>query len=78
MPESRLHFLVIRLSSIGDIVHTLPAVAALGRAHPQAQIHWAIEERFSELLKGNPFVRRIIKLDTLGWRKKLAIPGIRK
>ena len=69
MPESRQRFLVIRLSSIGDIVHTLPAVAALGRAHPQAEIHWAVEERFSDLLSGNPYVSRVIKLDTLGWRK---------
>jgi len=72
MPESRLRFLVIRLSSIGDIVHALPAVAALGRTYPQAQIHWAIEKRFSALVEGNPFVHRVIKLDTLGWRKNLA------
>jgi lipopolysaccharide heptosyltransferase I len=69
MPESRQRFLVIRLSSIGDIVHTLPAVAALGRANPQAEIHWVVEDRFSELLAANPFVSRVIKLDTLGWRK---------
>ncbi len=69
MPGSRQRFLVVRLSSIGDIVHTLPAVAALGRAHPQAEIHWVVEERFSELLAANPYVSRVIKLDTLGWRK---------
>lgn len=69
MPDSRQRFFVVRLSSIGDIVHTLPAVAALGRAHPQAEIHWAVENRFAELLRGNPFVSRVIKLDTLGWRK---------
>lgn len=69
MPESRQRFLVVRLSSIGDIVHTLPAVAALGRAHPQAEIHWVVEDRFAELLTGNPFISRLIKLDTLGWRK---------
>ncbi|MEJ2009002.1 MAG: lipopolysaccharide heptosyltransferase I [Acidobacteriota bacterium] len=72
MPESRLRFLVIRLSSIGDIVHTLPAVAALGCSYPQAQIHWAVEDRYSELLRGNPFVGHVIRLDTLGWRKNLA------
>lgn len=72
MQESRQRFLVVRLSSIGDIVHTLPAVAALGRAHPQAEIHWVVEERFSELLTANPFVSRVIKLDTLGWRKNPA------
>lgn len=76
MIESRLRFLVIRLSSIGDIVHTLPAVAALSHAHPEAQIHWAIEKRYAELLAGNPFVRRVIKLDTLGWRKNLTSSNI--
>ena len=64
-------FLVIRLSSIGDIVHTLPAVAALGDTFPQAQIHWAVETRYAELLEGNPFVHRVLKLDTLGWRRRL-------
>jgi lipopolysaccharide heptosyltransferase I len=72
MPESCPRFLVIRLSSIGDIVHTLPAVAALGHAHPQAEIHWAVENRFSALLRGNPFISRLITLDTLDWRKNLA------
>ena len=69
MSGSRQRFLVIRLSSIGDIVHTLPAVAALGRAHPQAEIHWAIENRFAPLIESNPFVSRMIRLDTLTWRK---------
>lgn len=72
MTESVTHFLVIRLSSIGDIVHTLPAVAALGRANPLAEIHWAVEDRFSDLIKGNPYVSHLIKLDTLGWRNNLA------
>ena len=72
MPESRQRFLVIRLSSIGDIVHALPAVSALGRAYPQAQIHWVIEKRFAALLEGNPYVHRVIQMDTLGWRKNLA------
>lgn len=75
MPETATRFLVIRLSSIGDIVHTLPAVAALARAHPQAEIHWAVEARFSELLQGNPYVSRVIKLDTLGWRNNLSSGG---
>jgi len=61
-------FLVIRLSSIGDIVHGLPAVAALGQSFPQAEIHWLIEERYAALLAGNPYLGRVIPLDTLSWR----------
>ena len=60
--------LVIRLSSIGDIVHALPAVAALGDSFPQIEIHWLIEKRYAPLLAGNPYVHRILPLDTLSWR----------
>jgi heptosyltransferase-1 len=67
---SEMKFLVVRLSSIGDIVHALPAVAALGDAYPGAEIHWAIEKRFAPLLNGNPYVSRVIKFDTLGWRRE--------
>ncbi len=66
--------LVVRLSSIGDIVNTLPAVAALREAFPQAMITWAVETRYAVLLEGNPSVDRTIELDTLGWRKRLASP----
>jgi len=62
--------LVIRLSSIGDIVHTLPAVAALGESFPEAEITWAVETQYAELLEGNPFVGRLARLDTMGWRKR--------
>ena len=68
---SPLRFLVIRLSSIGDIVHALPAVAALGQSFPKAEIHWLIENRYASLLAGNPYVHRIIPLDTLSWRGSL-------
>ncbi len=71
MSESGLAFLVVRLSSIGDIVHALPAVAALGETYPQAKIHWVVEERHAGLLEGNPYLHRVMKLDTLGWRKRL-------
>lgn len=71
MAETRHRFLVIRLSSIGDIVHALPAVAALGETFPDAKIHWAIETRHASLLDGNPYVHRVVRLDTLGWRKNL-------
>lgn len=66
-----MRFLVIRLSSIGDVVHALPAVSALGATFPQAQITWVIEARYAGLLAGNPFVHETIALDTLGWRTRL-------
>ena len=71
MPETQFRVLVIRLSSLGDIVHALPAVAALGETFPDTEIHWAVEARHAGLLSGNPYVRRIVPLDTLGWRQRL-------
>lgn len=62
--------LVIRLSSIGDIVHALPAVAALGEGFPDAEIVWAVEKRYADIVQGNRFVRRVLELDTLGWRTR--------
>lgn len=67
--------LVIRLSSIGDIVHALPAVAALGGSLPEAEIIWAVEKRYAGILQGNPFVQRVIELDTLGWRNRWTSPS---
>jgi len=44
-------FLVVRLSSLGDIVHTLPAVAALRESFPKARIDWVVDQRWSQLVE---------------------------
>ena len=44
------HFLIIRLSSLGDIIHTLPAFSALRKKFPQAMISWLVEEKGKEIL----------------------------
>jgi heptosyltransferase I len=77
MTDPAQRFLIVRLSSIGDIVHALPAAAALAESFPRAQIHWVVETRHALLLKGNPYVHRVIELDTLGWRKRLTSSGTR-
>lgn len=46
--------LVIRLGAMGDVIHTLPAVAALGR------VTWVIDPRWAPLLEGNPHVERVV------------------
>ncbi len=71
MTDAAQRFLIVRLSSIGDIVHALPAAAALAEAFPRAQIHWVVEKRYALLLEGNPHLHHIVVLDTLGWRRRL-------
>jgi heptosyltransferase-1 len=51
--------LIIKPSSLGDIVHTLPAVAAIRDAHPKAKITWVMNPEFTPLLRGNPDVNHI-------------------
>jgi heptosyltransferase-1 len=51
--------LIIKPSSLGDIVHTLPAVTLLREAHPGAEITWVINPEFAPLLRGNPDVNHV-------------------
>jgi len=54
--------LVVRLGAMGDIVHALPAVAALKQGFAGPRLTWAVEPRWSPLLEGNPFVDRVVWL----------------
>ena len=71
------HFLIVRLGSLGDIVHALPAVSALRSAHPQARIDWVVERRWSPVLEGNPDIDNVVWLDTLGFRRAPLSPQTR-
>lgn len=64
-----MKILIVKLSSIGDIVHTLPTLAAIRNALPNAEISWAAEKRAAEILRGNPFIKNLIEIDTRLLRK---------
>lgn len=67
-----MRILIVKLGAIGDVVHTLPALAALRRALPAAFIAWAVERGGpAKLLRDNPCLDELIELDTRGWRKEL-------
>ena len=59
-----MRLLIVKLGSIGDIVHTLPVLAAVRRALPDAHISWAVEEKCAEILRGNPMIDNLIEIDT--------------
>jgi len=52
--------LVVKPSSLGDIIHALPTVRILRRAFPQADIAWLINENFAPILDGCPVISRVI------------------
>ncbi len=60
--------LIIRLSAIGDVIHTLPALAALRRALPRARIGWVVEDLSAPLLEGHPQIDRLYVIPKRRWR----------
>ena len=64
-----MRILIVKLSSIGDVVHTLPAAALLRRALPDARVSWVVERRAAAIIEGSPVIDELIQLDTKAWRK---------
>lgn len=64
-----MRLLIVKLGSIGDIVHTLPSLAAIRRALPRADISWVVERRAAEILRDNPLLDRLIEVDTKALRR---------
>ena len=54
--------LAVRLGAMGDIIHSLPAVASLKHSYPGSRLTWVVEPRWAPLLEGNPFVDRVVLL----------------
>lgn len=76
-----MKILIVKLGAIGDIVHTLPALAAIRRTVPDAEISWVVERGSAEILRGNPFIDDLIEIDTRGLKgsKLLSqlLPGLK-
>jgi lipopolysaccharide heptosyltransferase I len=66
-----VRILIVKLGSIGDIVHTLPSLAAIRKALPHAEISWVVERRSAEILRDNPLLDRLIEVDTKALRRGL-------
>ncbi|MDH7500066.1 MAG: lipopolysaccharide heptosyltransferase I [candidate division NC10 bacterium] len=63
--------LVVKPSSIGDVVHALPTVAALRRGIPDSFLAWMVEEEAADIVTGNPHVDEVIISSRKRWQKEL-------
>jgi heptosyltransferase-1 len=77
--------LIVKTSSMGDVVHALPALSDLLRAHPGLEVDWLVEAPFAAIPRLHPGVRRVLPLSWRKWRKSLwkadtraAIAGLRR
>jgi heptosyltransferase-1 len=55
-----MNILIVKLSAIGDVIHTLPSLASLRKLYPDANITWVVEEASSDLIKDHPYLDRVI------------------
>jgi heptosyltransferase-1 len=72
-----LTILLVRVSSLGDVLHNLPIVADILRHYPDAQIDWVVEEGYASLVRLNERVRSVIPFALRRWRKSLGRPETR-
>lgn len=71
-----MRILIVKLSAIGDIVHTLPALAVIRQGLPEAEIDWAVETSAAEILRGNPLIANLIEINTKDLRQRKTARGI--
>ncbi|MCK2088257.1 lipopolysaccharide heptosyltransferase I [Thauera aromatica] len=64
-----MHVLIVKTSSLGDVIHTLPALTDAARALPGIRFDWVVEEAFAEIPRWRPAVDRVIPVAVRRWRK---------
>lgn len=73
-----MYILIVRTSSMGDLIHTLPAVSDIVRRYPEAVIDWVVEEAFAEIPSWHPAVDRVIPVALRRWRRSWFSAPVRK
>lgn len=64
-----MRVLIIKTSSLGDVIHTLPALTDAARVFPGIRFDWVVEEAFAEIPTWHPAVERVIPVAVRRWRK---------
>jgi lipopolysaccharide heptosyltransferase I len=72
MPE---RILIVKPSSLGDIIHALPVLAGLRRAWPEALIDWILATEYADLLSGHPMINEAILIRKGEWKRISRLPA---
>jgi heptosyltransferase-1 len=64
-----MRLLIVKTSSLGDVVHTLPALTDAARAVPGLRCDWLVERAFAEIPAWHPVVERVIQCNLRTWRR---------
>lgn len=68
--------LLVKTSSMGDVIHNLPIVSDIRSRRPDADIHWLVEEGFADIPRLHPGVNEVIPVALRRWRKQLWRPSV--
>lgn len=74
-PSGLRKILIIKPSSLGDIIHGLPVLHALSLRYPEARLHWVVAKGFAGILEGHPLIHRLWIIDKDAWKKPRNLPG---
>lgn len=69
-----MRVLIVKVSSMGDIIHALPVVRDLRRFNPAIQIDWVVEEAFAEIVQAHSGVDRVLPYGLRRWKKNIFSP----
>jgi len=71
-----MEILIVKLSAIGDVVHTLPALNVLNHGFPESKITWLVEEKAYDIIKDHPYLKKVIVSKRKRWLKNLKKPSL--
>jgi heptosyltransferase-1 len=69
-----MRILLVKTSSLGDVIHNLPVASDIRRRFPNAQIDWVVEDGFAEIPRLHPAVSRVLPVAVRRWRKSPLSP----
>ena len=73
-----MNILIVKLSAVGDVIHTLPSLAALRRLYPEAHITWAVEEAAADIVRNHPDLDRVLVSRRKAWQKAIKRGSLRE
>lgn len=60
--------LIVKPSSLGDIIHALPLLNLIKKEMPDSEVHWVVARGFQDILEGHPFINRLIIINKENWK----------
>jgi len=73
-----VNILIVKLSAVGDVIHTLPSLSALRKRYPDSHITWLVEEAAADIIRDHPDLDRVIVSRRKGWWKEVRSGRFRK